>query len=358
VPRCSRCGLEYTLRDPSSYRSQPTFLRWKFWFPGLMLAIVSGVLSYGIVLSSGEMGWSLFFCVPISFGAIVGYATRAMIWIVIGLGLSAVAGVVMALVSFDITGFFCGATLGLIFVFPAMIGVTLGFILRVSMKLSQWDQRGYLPLLLLVLFPYASIAVEATFFPVPHELATVSTELTFHATAEEAWKSIQFYEQVDHEPPLYLRLMLPKPLRAEGKKAAVGDVTRCVYRRGHIAKRISQVEPGRLLAFDVIEQDIHFEHDVRLKDGNFRLEPDGDGKTRVILTTRYERWLRPSWLWQPIEEDVVHRLHGHVLEGMRRKAEQRSPTPVEPYRPAPSPNPQRQALHRAHHNPALRGGGA
>jgi hypothetical protein len=38
----------------------------------------------------------------------------------------------------------------------------------------------------------------------------------------------------------------------------------------------------------------------------------------VVLTTRYIRHLRPAWLWEPMERKIVHTLHGHVLEGMRR----------------------------------------
>ncbi len=39
-------------------------------------------------------------------------------------------------------------------------------------------------------------------------------------------------------------------------------------------------------------------------------------------------------MWTPVEKEVVHTLHGHVLEGMRRKAEgeERSDN-SQPYQP-------------------------
>src|SRR5262249_54517293 len=112
-----------------------------------------------------------------------------------------------------------------------------------------------------------------------------------------------------------------------------GDVQRCVYERGHLVKIITRCEPGRELAFDVLEQHLHFEHDVRLRDGSFRLEPLANGGTRVVLTTRYVRLLSPAWLWEPAERKIVHTLHGHVLEGMRRRLgtgpDEESPVPLD-----------------------------
>ena len=48
--------------------------------------------------------------------------------------------------------------------------------------------------------------------------------------------------------------------------------------------------------------------------------------------------LRPAFIWEPIERRVIHTLHGHVLEGMRRKAEgpQANDKPPPPYEPQDS----------------------
>ncbi len=143
------------------------------------------------------------------------------------------------------------------------------------------------------------------------------TALTFHATPQQAWDSILFYEQVEHAPPWLLTLALPRPVRAEGSKAAVGDVQRCLYENGHLVKRVTRCQVGRELAFEVLDQHLHFERDVTLRDGAFGLEPLDAGETRVVLTTRYIRHLRPAWLWEPMERKILHTLHGHVLEGMR-----------------------------------------
>jgi hypothetical protein len=334
--QCFQCGLQFDPAEPATYREGRTFLRWKFWFPGFCLAVASGVISYVICLQSGELGMALFFAVPVSVGAILGYGTRVHVWLLGLLGLAAITCIVVALVSMHWAGFFCGMTLSLIFVVPTAAGIFLGVILRLVLARSRWDQRWFFPLWAFLILPYAVQAIENR---LPHrtEIASVRTELTVDATPQQAWDAIMFYEQVQHQPPWLLRLALPKPIRSEGSKQRVGEVVRCYYDRGHLAKRISRREEGRLLAFDVIEQHLHFERDVVLCDGSFAVVPVEHGRSRIVLTTRYERKLAPRWLWEATERKVIHTLHGHVLEGMRRKAEGRAGKDGRPIRPVNPP---------------------
>ena len=77
-----------------------------------------------------------------------------------------------------------------------------------------------------------------------------------------------------------------------GDKTRVGNIVRCLYDRGEVVKRITEVERDAALAFDVLEHDIHIEGDVILLDGAFRLERDRGGRTRLELSTRYRAKLR------------------------------------------------------------------
>jgi hypothetical protein len=148
----------------------------------------------------------------------------------------------------------------------------------------------------------------------------VSTSTTFDFPVGPTWDAIVFYEQVEHEAPFLLTMALPRPARTEGHKEGVGDVQKCIYEKGYLVKTITHFDKPRLLAFDVTEQHLDFEHDVVVLDGSFILQPMAKDKTRVVLTTRYRRLLRPAWLWEPVERMVIHTLHGHVLDGMRRRA--------------------------------------
>lgn len=316
---CPKCRLQYDSQNAATYRRWPMFLLWKFWLPGMAASIVSGLISYAICLQGGDMGVALFFAVPVSFGAILGYATHVRYWLLALLGIAVTGSVVLTLVAMDVSGFFCGMMLSLIFLLPVFAGMFVGLVVRYVLKATRWDQKWYLPLLLFAAFPYAAQWLESS-FPRREEIATVRTDLHVHATPQEAWDAVMFYEEVTHSPPWLLHLALPKPVSSEGNKQQVGDVVRCRYDRGYLVKRISRLEPGRAMEFEVLEQHLHFERDVTLQGGSFLVQPLPDGTARVVLTTRYKRHLRPRWLWQSTEQTVVHTLHGHVLEGMRRKA--------------------------------------
>ena len=85
---------------------------------------------------------------------------------------------------------------------------------------------------------------------------SVVTRMKFAAPPEQVWDGLMFYEEIDSPPPLYLRLFLPVPIRIEGRKSAVGDETTCVYRDGHLLKRVTRIDAGRHYGFDVVEQNL------------------------------------------------------------------------------------------------------
>ena len=149
---------------------------------------------------------------------------------------------------------------------------------------------------------------------------SVVTRMKFAAPPEQVWDGLMFYEEIDSPPPLYLRLFLPVPIRIEGKKSAVGDETTCVYRDGHLLKRVTRIDAGQYYGFDVVEQNLAVGGTI-LSGGCYALtELPGRG-TEVAITTRYVSPKRPGWLWKPIEATVCHMFHRHLLSSMRRKIE-------------------------------------
>lgn len=319
--KCPRCGLPYVPNLSETFLTRRRVLNWNLWFPGLVIAILAGVLAYAASVNRESLGYAAFFAVPFSIGLILGFATRAKFWLILLVSLLGVSVVVFVLVYQNLAGIFCGFTLGVIFLGPALLGAMLGYAVRLMSGEAAWDRRKYVFLTLFVGLPFGAERVERR-FPIAHTVAEISSSATFDAPAAKVWDNILFYEQVTHAPPpLLLVVSLPRPLRAEGRKDAVGDVSRCVYNTGYLVKTITRREPPRLLAFDVTEQHLQFEQDIELIDGSFLVEPLSERQTRVFLTTRYRRLLRPAWLWEPMEREIVHTLHQHVLEGMRLRAD-------------------------------------
>jgi hypothetical protein len=150
---------------------------------------------------------------------------------------------------------------------------------------------------------------------------SVVTRMTFNAPPAEVWKGLMFYEEVGGRPPVHLRLLLPVPIRTEGRISEVGDEALCLYEGGHLLKRLTRIEAGRLYAFEVAQQALSVGGGMRLSGGCYTLEELPDGRTEVSVETRYRSRKWPRWFWKPLEQMVCHWFHRYLLGSMRRKIE-------------------------------------
>lgn len=147
--------------------------------------------------------------------------------------------------------------------------------------------------------------------------ASVVTRMRFSASPGKVWEGLMFYEQIEEPPPLLLRLLLPVPLRTEGRKSEVGDQVICRYVSGHLRKRVTHVTPKQNYTFDVIEQNLSLGGRIRLAGGSYTLRPLPESGTEVVLETRYVSPRRPRWLCAPIEAVICRLFHRHILKTMR-----------------------------------------
>ncbi len=170
-------------------------------------------------------------------------------------------------------------------------------------------------------------------------LTAVATRLKLSAPPAQVWGGLMFYEQIPRRPPLHLRLLLPAPIRAEGSRWAVGDVTRCVYDRGHLLKRVTRIDALQHYGFDVVEQELSIGRGIRLTGGSYTLLALPDGSTRIEVETLYLGSRRPRWLWTRIEAAVCHALHRHILAAMRREVEARPEACLSGARPVRADDP-------------------
>ena len=150
---------------------------------------------------------------------------------------------------------------------------------------------------------------------------SVVTRMVFTAPPERVWKGLVFYEELGERPPLHLRLLLPVPIRNEGKVSDVGDEATCLYEGGHLLKRITKIEKGDLYEFEVAEQALSVGGGMRLSGGRYTLRGLSDGQTEVSVETRYLSRKWPRWFWKPLEKMVCHMFHRYLLGTMRRQIE-------------------------------------
>ncbi len=157
----------------------------------------------------------------------------------------------------------------------------------------------------------------------PAHPGRVVTAARFVAPPAVVWDGLMFYEQVTPRPPLILRLLLPAPRRAEGRKSELGDEIRCLYEEGRLVKRIVSIDPLGHCRFEIIQQQLRIAGGIRLVGGGYALAELPDGSTRVDLETRYLSPRRPRWLFHPIEAAVCHAFHRYILGAMRCAVESR-----------------------------------
>jgi len=150
--------------------------------------------------------------------------------------------------------------------------------------------------------------------------ATVVTRRSFAPKKSQLWQSLMFYEQIVEPPPWYLRLLLPRPIRTEGAKSAVGDEALCLYDGGHLIKRVTRIDPGHRYEFAVVEQKLSLGAAIQLSGGSYTLREIDGGRTELSVTTHYTGGRSPRWAWRPIEAAFCHLFHRHLLESIGRKA--------------------------------------
>jgi len=174
-----------------------------------------------------------------------------------------------------------------------------------------------------------SLARLGRLFPRSSVPETVRTRVRFDAAPEDVWQGMLFYEEVPRRPMALLRLFLPRPIRTEGAKTRVGETIRCTYDGGYLEKRITEVEPARLIRFEVGVQALGIEDCISMTGGSYQIERVADGPgCAVVLTTHYFGHLRPRWMWRPLERFLAHQLHQHILSGMRVVLEARAQASV------------------------------
>jgi len=323
----------YCVKCAYYYGDKPDDIFYKEDFPskqvryGLIAALVLGFTSYYIIytlfggnMTMKKMGVALFFIVPFFSGATLGYFIEPIKDFFLNAFITVVVAIILAMLIYgsNLAGLLCVSILAGIFIIPLYFGLEFGRFFRRWSLHHLTIQFQSSPLAIFFLMPILYGGVEEHFFE-PTPIRTVETQVLIEAPQPEVWKTLRFYEHVEQNPPLILKLGLPIPKRAIGNHKSVGDITSCEYEGGgFITKKITQLIEQEELSFDVIEQSIHFEHDLKLHGGSILLKPVNNGKHTIItMRTHYESYVRPSWLWEPSMDYVIKSLHQYVIKDMQ-----------------------------------------
>lgn len=148
-------------------------------------------------------------------------------------------------------------------------------------------------------------------------LGSVETVGYLSCSADEAWKTVCFYEHVHSESSWFLRTVLPVPKRTTGCYGKVGDESRCMYSDGgYLAKKITGLVEGERIDFDIIEQSIRYHRSVTLKGGTIYVVRHGDKACSVHMITRYRLHSPLLALIRPFIVKTISAMHRFVVRDM------------------------------------------
>ena len=189
------------------------------------------------------------------------------------------------------SGPFCSAMALTVIVLLATVDGVVGHFVR---KKDIGRARPDLGAALIFLLPVALWA-EASGTP-PHPLEVVVTTRVVNLSPVEARSAAAFIEDVLSERSTLLGLALPTPIGATGREDRVRAIVQCVDEKAIITKQMTEVMPGKVLAFDVVEQRRIEDRSAALRSGAFHSEKLQGGRTRVILqSTMSCAWMRDSY---------------------------------------------------------------
>jgi hypothetical protein len=197
------------------------------------------------------------------------------------------------------------------------VGALLGRLLA-RRKPSTAVQASLIPLIVLAVFG------EAT-GPKPDFSNAVTDSVTVNAPADYVWRYVLSYPENDAPPEYWLwRIGLPEPVQSVAAAPQVGAKRDCIFSGGlKFEERIIELEPNRLMTFDVTKQPDHPEvtGHFRFNRGQIRLTQNADGSTTVTATSWYQLYVRPAAYFDWWTADITRQVHFRVLNHMKALAE-------------------------------------
>jgi hypothetical protein len=293
---------------------------------GILVGNIAGAALTGVTMlllsSSGEMatyiGLPSFFAVPFLVGFVAAWYWRELN---LRIRETLVHSLLCTLVSFSIAAIFfregivCLMILAPIFYIAVLVGALTG---RVWFRRNTDRFNAYaIPAL-------ALIVLGEPFIRSPHT-AVVTDEIRIAAPPVKVWPHVLAFETIPDAPDYWLfHFGLPYPIRTINGGNYVGADRACEF-SGHaiFKEKIAELEPARLLTFDIIEmpKDPELIGHLDAQRGQFELRDNDDGTTTLIGRTWYSLHVRPAFYFDWWTHDIFRAVHLRVMRNVQRLAE-------------------------------------
>ncbi len=299
-----------------------------FWFTMFLVAVVVGCIF--LMLGFGEYGGTLFLALPLTVGALIGFVAFPRFSYgriaLIAFGIAGLLALLTLVSGFE--GAICILMAYGIILFPISIGLFIGTALwRIRLKRQ-------VPMLLLVcLVNPVTYITEKSFPPLyEHEVVTV---VEVEASKESVWAALTAPVEFGASDHLLLSGGVTYPLDMRLDRSGAEPCLVCHLNNADARLRVTGIDSLRSLAFEPVEQPIpmrelsiigeldapHLHGYFGVDRGEFRLYPLGEGRTRLIATTRYHHRIAPAFYWRWWSDHLIDAMHRNVLRGVARCAE-------------------------------------
>jgi hypothetical protein len=303
---------------------------------GMLLTLVPATL---LILLGAQVlktyGWGLFLGTPFLIGffstLVYEYHQPRALKDSLGVTLASLGLLSASLLLFAIEGILCILMVAPLAIPIAFFGSWMAHEIRPHA--AHGMSRNLLGLLLAVTL---LMGMEKEFEPEP-PLRSVTTAIDVQAPPAAVWAQVVSFSEIPPPEELIFKSGLAYPLRAEIQGRGVGAVRHCVFTTGPFVEPITAWDEPSLLAFGVTAQPAPMEewtpysgiHPPHLdgyflsQKGQFRLTRLPGGGTRLEGTTWYTHRLWPTAYWGLWSDAVLHRIHGRVLQHVKRLAEEK-----------------------------------
>lgn len=162
----------------------------------------------------------------------------------------------------------------------------------------------------------------------------IVTTIEINASAEEVWKNVIEFPQLDEPTEFIFKTGIAYPINAKIEGRGIGAVRHCNFSTGSFVEPITVWDEPKLLRFNVVDQpepmkevsfyDLHPNHLHGFfvsKQGQFKLTTLSNGHTLLEGTTWYYNKIKPTAYWTVWSDFIVHKIHERVLTHIKTQSE-------------------------------------
>lgn len=286
-----------------------------------IFALVILIFTSIVIKRTGEPGgWvlSVFVLVPMLIGIINAYYWRDH---AVRAGKSFLYGFINLLVSIVLSVFVLKeGTICLIIVSPLIyLFIMLGILFGKFMFLESKKKLN------ISVFAAIAILYAINLITASPSNNLVSDEIVINAPPQEVWKYVVSFPRIEKEPDYWLfKLGLPNPVQSTAEGDFLGAKRECIFSNGAVFDEvIVEIEPNRVLTFDITEQpnDPEIMGHLNLLKGQFILQDNKDGTTTLIGNSWYDLKIKPSQYFDVWTKSIVRNVHLRVMEHIKELSE-------------------------------------